>query len=116
MKLLLILNHKPYDGSDVAWNALRLAETSLSLGHEVRIFVMNDAVDMTRQGAQSEAAEFDLGHMLMELEGKGASVKLCTTCINRCGIAKGQILNQAWPGSMKDLAQLIAESDKALTF
>jgi uncharacterized protein involved in oxidation of intracellular sulfur len=116
MKLLLILSHKPYDGTDVAWNALRLADTSVGMGHEVRIFVMNDAVDITRSGSKPEASEFDLGAMLQDVEKKGAQVKLCTTCINRCGIAKGQLLNANWPAGMKDLVQWTAESDKAITF
>lgn len=25
MKILIIFNHEPYDGTDVAWNGLRLA-------------------------------------------------------------------------------------------
>lgn len=116
MTSLVILSHKPYDGTDVAWNALRLAQASLELGHAVRIFVMNDAVDIARTGSKPESYEFDLGQMLLESEKKGAAVKLCTACINRCGIGKGQLLNTAWPASMKDLAQWVAESDKVLTF
>ena len=116
MKLLLILSHKPYDGTDVVWNALRLVETSISAGHEVRIFVMNDCVDITRSGSKSERAEFDLGQLLLDVEKKGAQIKLCTTCINRCGIATGTLLNPKWPGGMKDLVQWIAESDKSVTF
>ena len=49
MKILIIFNHQPYDGSDVAWNGLRLAEKLLDAGQEVRIFLMNDAVDMARE-------------------------------------------------------------------
>jgi uncharacterized protein involved in oxidation of intracellular sulfur len=116
MKLLLILSHKPYDGTDVIWNALRLAETTLELKHEVRIFVMNDAVDITRADSKPEGTEFDLGQMLLAIEKKNGRIKLCTTCINRCGISKGNLLNQTWPGSMKDLSNWIAESDKVVTF
>lgn len=116
MKLLLILSHKPYDGTDVVWNALRLADTSTGMQHEVRIFVMNDAVDITRASSKPVGYEFDLGAMLQDVEKKGAQVKLCTTCINRCGIGKGQLLNANWPAGMKDLVQWTAESDKALTF
>lgn len=115
MKLLVILSQKPY-GSDVIWNALRLAETSLSLGQSVYIFVMNDAVDITRKNSRPEGAEFDLGEILVQLEGKGALIKLCTTCIQRCGIAKGEIINLTWPAGMKDLANWIAEADKVVTF
>lgn len=116
MKLLLILSQKPYDGSDVTWNALRMADTALGMGHSVNIFVMNDAVDITKTGSKPEGFEFDLGAILQDVEKKGAQIKLCTTCINRCGIAKGQLLNANWPGGMKDLVQWTAESDKAINF
>ena len=32
MKTLLVLNGNPYDGTDVTWNALRLAEQLLNRG------------------------------------------------------------------------------------
>jgi uncharacterized protein involved in oxidation of intracellular sulfur len=116
LKMLLILSHKPYDGSDVTWNALRMADTALGAGHNVNIFIMNDAVDITKAGSKPEGFEFDLGSMLQDLEKKGALIKLCTTCINRCGIARGELLNAAWPASMKDLVQWTADSDKVVTF
>ncbi|OGR93557.1 MAG: hypothetical protein A2992_05435 [Elusimicrobia bacterium RIFCSPLOWO2_01_FULL_59_12] len=116
MKTLLILSHKAYDGGDVAWNALRLAETLIGTGHGVRIFLMNDAVDASRKQAKPENAEFDLGQMLLDLEKKGAEIKLCTTCINRCGIGKGDVLSQSWPATMKDLAAWTVDSERVITF
>ena len=50
MPTLIILNHQPYDGTDVTWNALRLARQLHSDGVEVRIFLMNDSVDLARDG------------------------------------------------------------------
>ena len=50
MDLLLVLNRAPYDGTDVAWNALRLADTALGEGLGVRVFLMNDDVDLARPG------------------------------------------------------------------
>lgn len=116
MKWLLILNRRPYDGTDVTWNALRLAQAGLDLKSEVRIFLMNDSVDLARKDAKLATAEFDLGAMLLDLEKKGATIKLCTTCINRCGIGKGALLNDAWPGTMKDLASWVEGSERILSF
>jgi uncharacterized protein involved in oxidation of intracellular sulfur len=48
MSILIIFNHQPYDGSDVAWNGLRLAKNLLAKGEDVRIFLMNDSVDLAR--------------------------------------------------------------------
>lgn len=116
MKWLLLLNRRPYDGTDVTWNALRLAQAGLDLKAEVRIFLMNDAVDLARKDAKPETAEFDLGALLQDLEKKGATVKLCTTCINRCGLGKGALINAQWPGTMMDLANWVNDSDKVLSF
>lgn len=32
MKILIVLNREPYDGTDVSWNALRLADKLLEGG------------------------------------------------------------------------------------
>lgn len=48
MKTLIIFNREPYDNTDVTWNGLRLADKLLEAGSEVRLFLMNDAVDMAR--------------------------------------------------------------------
>lgn len=48
MKVLIVFNREPYDMTDVSWNGLRLAKTLLKNGHDIRIFLMNDAVDMVR--------------------------------------------------------------------
>jgi len=61
-------------------------------------------------------AEFDLGNMLLDLEKKGAMVKLCATCINRCDIQKGALISESWPGTMKDLATWVESSDRILSF
>ena len=48
MKVLVVFNRPPYDGSDVTWNGLRLAGKLLEAGHDVRLFLMNDSVDLAR--------------------------------------------------------------------
>lgn len=71
--VLLILSGSPFDG-DATWNALRLAGTLLAQGAGVRIFVMNDAIDLVREGSTPEGAEFDLQAMLRGLLARGACV------------------------------------------
>ena len=48
METLLVFNRSPYDGTDVTWNGLRLAEQLFNTGLEVNIFLMNDSVDLAR--------------------------------------------------------------------
>jgi uncharacterized protein involved in oxidation of intracellular sulfur len=44
VKILFIFNRQPYDGTDIAWNGLRLAGKPADGRNEVRLFPMNDAV------------------------------------------------------------------------
>ncbi|MEX0800980.1 MAG: DsrE family protein [Dehalococcoidia bacterium] len=114
--LLLVISHAPYDGTDVVWNALRLAGTAREAGMAVRMFLMNDGVDLARQGAAPEGAEFDLPEMLRRLIADGAEVRLCQTCLNRCGIGAGETMPEAQSAGMKDLVAWIADSDRVLSF
>jgi len=50
MKTLLALNRKPYDRTDVTWNALRLGEELLDIGTELRVFLLNDSMVWLRRG------------------------------------------------------------------
>ncbi len=89
MKVLIIFNREPYDNTDVTWNGLRLAETLRKKGAEVRIFLMNDAVDMARDACKApENYDQDLSQMLKDLIANGVLVKVCGTCMARCGIYK----------------------------
>lgn len=116
MDLLLILNREPYDGTDVTWNALRFAEESRKTGHNVRIFLQNNSVDLAREGLEPQIEDYDLQKMLVDLTENGVPVKLCKTCIIRCGIGKGQTIKEAEVAGMKDLVDWTASSDKIVSF
>ncbi|MBI5948908.1 MAG: DsrE family protein [Chloroflexi bacterium] len=113
--VLIILSQAPFDG-DATWNALRLASTLLDQKSPVRIFVMNDAIDVIRKGAVPEGAEFDLQAMLRDLLPRGGRIKICTTCINRCGIGQGEVIPEAIMATMADLAAWITGSDRVVVF
>jgi len=115
MKILLIFNRKPYDGTDVTWNALRLAKQAQKEGISVRIFLMNDAVDLAREGLE-KGGEYDLQGMLLEVVSRGAEVKLCKSCITRCGIEDGGIRAEVATGTMPELVEWIADSERVVTF
>lgn len=113
--VLLILSHAPFDG-DVTWNALRLARTLVDRRVPVRVFVMNDAIDLVRAGGMPEGSEFDLQAMLRDLLPRGGRVKICTTCVNRCGIGQGAIIPEVTMSTMADLAEWVVDSDRVLVF
>ena len=117
MTSLILINRQPYDGTDVAWNALRLAATLLETGTQVRIFLMNDSVDLARDAAKPPEGYFDLGQMLRDLISKGVPVKVCGTCNARCGIYKNEpYFDGANEATMAELAAWICESDRTVSF
>lgn len=118
MKILIIFNREPYDNTDITWNGLRLADNLQEAGQEVRIFLMNDSVDMARDICKPpESYDQDLSAMLKNLIAKGATVKVCGTCMARCGIYKNHpYFAGATKSTMPELAQWVIDSDKVITF
>ncbi len=118
MKILIIFNREPYDNTDVTWNGLRLAGKLLETGQSVRIFLMNDAVDMARDVCKPpEGYDQDLSQMLRDLIAGGVPVKVCGTCMARCGIYKNHpYFEGAEQSTMAALAEWVVDSDKVLTF
>lgn len=118
MKILIIFNREPYDNTDVTWNGLRLADKLVAAGQEVRLFLMNDAVDMAREACRPpDGYDQDLTQMLKDLIALGVAVKVCGTCMARCGIYKNQpYFNGAEHSTMPALAEWVIDSDKVLTF
>ena len=115
--VLLVFNRNPYDGTDVTWNGLRLADQLLNSGLEVNIFLMNDSVDMARDITEQPEGYFDLGKMLKELIAQNIPVKVCGTCKVRCGVHKGEpYFEGAHEAKMTELAQWVADADKIISF
>ena len=63
-KILFILTNQPYNGTDNAYNTLRLARALKEKGEEVRIFLMNDAVDLARNSTK-KPENYDAGLVAM---------------------------------------------------
>jgi len=117
MTILLILNHAPYDGTDLTWNALRLAGQLIKDGAEVRLFLMNDSVDLARDGIEPPEGASDLVQTTKDLITDGVTVKVCGTCQQRCGIRKGEpYYDGAQKSTMAELSRWVRETEKVLTF
>jgi uncharacterized protein involved in oxidation of intracellular sulfur len=118
MSILIIFNRQPYDDTDVTWNGLRLADKLLETGNEVRIFLMSDSVDLARDVCKTpEGYDQDLSQMLKDLIKRKVQVKVCGTCMARCGIYKNHpYFEGAEKSTMPELANWVIDSDKVLTF
>lgn len=112
--VLLVLSHAPYDGSDVAWNTLRLAAAIRQRGDEVRLFLINDGVNAARH--PTDDVEFNLAELVEELAASGVEVFLCGTCLSRCGIGGGELVAGTTPSTMDALAEWVVTSERVLSF
>lgn len=94
MSILFLLNRQPYDSTDVTWNALRLATKLKEMGNEIRIFLMNDSVDLARKTCVPPMGyDQDLKAML-----------------------KARIESGVNKSTMAKLAEWVVSSEKVLTF
>lgn len=118
MTILIVFNRPPYDGTDVTWNGLRLAGKLAENDQTVRIFLMNDSVDLARESCKAPAGyDQNLVAMLKDLIAQGVAVKVCGTCMARCGIHKNEpYYAGANKATMAELAEWVADSDRVLTF
>lgn len=118
LMITIILNHQPYDGTDVAWNALRLASTLHKNGDAVNIFLMNDAVDLARDKTpKPDNYDHDLVVMLKKMYKDGIALQVCGTCNARCGLYKNEpYFDENISSTMQILSDWVSQSKQVLTF
>ena len=117
MKILIIINDAPY-GSEKAFNALRLVN-QLGKDHPeigVTVFLMDNGVTCAIAGQSTPNGYYNIERMLKLAISRDVPVKLCTTCSDARGIKASLLIDGAVLSGMTELANLVAESDKVLTF
>jgi len=106
MKLAIILST---NNTEKNWNALRLGNLALKNGDSVSIFLLGEGVEYListeKFNIQKQVDTF--------LESKQGEILACETCM----VIRHQEGNKTCPVSgMKELYNLIKESDKVVTF
>lgn len=106
MKLGIILETKEYEK---AWNAFRFANTAKKQGHEVKVFLMGEAVEC--EGLTHE--KFNVAGQLNEFAESKGEILACGTCL------KSRQLDgsEACPlSTMIDCVKMVEWADKTVTF
>ena len=113
-----ICGYKVQEIPDPLMRKIRYLDKLVDAGSEIRIFLMNDAVDMARDACRPpEGYDQDLSQMLKALIARGVTVKVCGTCMARCGIYKNQpYFEGAEKSTMPALAEWVMDSDKVVSF
>ncbi len=74
MKIGVILETKQYEK---AWNAFRFGVTARKLGHEVKLFLMGEAVEC--EGLTHE--KYNVDEQMKAFEAAGGELMACGTCL-----------------------------------
>lgn len=112
---LFILNDAPY-GNERAYNALRLAAAVAGKeGQQVRMFLMADAVTCAKRGQKVPEGYYNAELMLGKIVRKG-EVLLCGTCMDARGLRADELMEGVQRGTLAQLADWTAATDKVLVF
>ncbi len=106
MKFGIILETKEFEK---AWNAFRFAVTSKKNGHEVKVFLMGEAVEC--EGLTHE--KFNVDEQLKKFLQEGGEILACGTCLK----SRNMEGSEACPiSTMIDCVKMVEWADKTLTF
>jgi sulfur relay (sulfurtransferase) complex TusBCD TusD component (DsrE family) len=106
MKIGIILETKEFEK---AWNAFRFAVTAKKQGHEVKVFLMGEAVEC--EGLTHE--KYNVADQLRNFVNLGGEILACGTCL------KSRQLNstESCPiSTMVDCVNMVVWADKTVTF
>lgn len=116
MQVLLIVNGPAY-GSELPFNALRLATTLAERdGVDLRVFLIGDAVVSAIAGQQVPDGYYHLDRMLRNVLRRGHEVGCCGTCLDARGLDEGQLVDGARRSTMEQLADWTLAADRIVTF
>ncbi len=106
MKIGIILETKEYEK---AWNAFRFAVTAKKQGHEVKLFLMGEAVES--EGLIHE--KYNVDEQLKNYVNAGGEILACGTCLKSRQLGS----TDACPiSTMVDCVNVVVWADKTVTF
>ena len=115
MKTLFILNDAPY-GSERTYNGARLAGALARAGHELRVFLMGDAVSAAHRQQKVPAGLYNMEMMLGAVAKHAGVVGVCGSCMDARGVAAEELIEGAHRGSLDELAAWSVWADKVFVF
>jgi len=106
MKFGIILETKEYEK---AWNAFRFAITSRSNGHDVKVFLMGEAVEC--EGLTH--TKYNVDEKLQEFIEVGGEIMACGTCLKSRQLEGSETCPIS---NMMDCVNMVEWADKVITF
>ncbi len=116
MGITMVLNDAPY-GNERTCNALRLADTMLTLDEhlELTVCLLGDAVWCAKQGQQTPDGYANIGRMLRPVLRRGL-VLVCETCMAARGLQIQDLIEGCRQARLGEVGMMVLDADKVLTF
>ena len=95
--------------AETAWNAFRLGVFALDKGDTVKVFLLANGVEVEKL----DTGKFIVTEQMQAFVDKGGQILACGTCLK---IRNSEGSEMCPLSTMKDLYDLIAESEKVLSF
>ena len=93
---------------ETVWNVYRLANFALNEGDKVKVFLLAKGVE-----SESGSEKYNVKEQITQFTSKGGQIYACGTCMKSRQIDS----RESCPlSSMKELYQIVKDSDKILTF
>jgi len=106
MKIGIILETKEYEK---AWNAFRFAVTAKKQGHDVKLFLMGEAVEC--EGLIHE--KYNVDEQMKKFIEVGGEILACGTCLK----SRQLDISETCPiSTMIDCVNVVVWADKMVTF
>lgn len=106
MKLGVIIETKEFEKS---WNAMRFAVTAKKSGHEVKVFLMGEAVEIEYLTHE----KFDVSKQLSAFHEEGGEILACGTCLKSRNMGGTKVCPIS---TMIDCVEMVEWADKSVTF
>jgi uncharacterized protein involved in oxidation of intracellular sulfur len=92
-----------------AWNAFRFAVTSRKQGHEVKVFLMGEAVECENLSHE----KYDVADQLRAFVTAGGEILACGTCLESRQLGATEVCPIS---TMVDCVNLVGWADRVVTF
>ncbi len=106
MKLGIIIETKE---AEKAWNAMRFAVTAKKSGHEVKVFLMGEAVEIETLTVE----KYDVAEQVATFHEIDGEILACGTCLQSRKMGETEVCPIS---TMIDCVQLVEWADKMVTF
>jgi uncharacterized protein involved in oxidation of intracellular sulfur len=106
MKLGIIIETKEYEK---AWNAMRFAVTAKKAGHEVKVFLMGEGVEIENLTHE----KFDVAEQVNVFYESGGEMLACGTCLKSRQMGATDVCPI---NTMLDCLNMVEWADKTVTF